>query len=112
MNGLPAGRTVRDQEPGHALVEMNVLRAELQMSNAKMVFAIQVIFLFHTNYERLHKYHLGHFSAHTYYRKVDKVGKAIFRGYLIFGPSSFEVPLGGPQNICGPENLSNVHIMS
>ena len=49
MNGLPAGLTVRDQEPGPALVEMNVLRAELQMSNAKMVFAIQVIFQIHTN---------------------------------------------------------------
>ena len=49
MNGQAAGLTVREQEPGPALVEMNVLLAELQMSNAKMVFVIQVIFLLHTN---------------------------------------------------------------
>ena len=49
MNGQAAGLTVREQEPGTALVEMNVLRAELHMSNAKMVYAIQVIFLLHTN---------------------------------------------------------------
>ena len=49
MNGQAAGLTVRKQEPGTALVEMNVLQAELHMSNAKMVFAIQVIFQIHTN---------------------------------------------------------------
>ena len=52
MNGQAAGITVREQEPGPALVEMNALRAELQMSNAKMLFVIQVIFLLHTNFER------------------------------------------------------------
>jgi hypothetical protein len=45
VNGQPAGLIVREQEPEPALVEMNVLRADLQMSNAKMVFVIQVIFL-------------------------------------------------------------------
>jgi hypothetical protein len=44
VNGLPAGLTVRGQEPGPALVEMNVLQAELQMNNAKAFFVIQVIF--------------------------------------------------------------------
>jgi hypothetical protein len=52
VNGQAAGLTVREQELGPALVEMNVLRAELQMSNAKMLFVIQVIFLLHTNLER------------------------------------------------------------
>jgi hypothetical protein len=52
VNGQAAQQTVREQEPGPALVEMNVLRAELQRSNAKMRFAIQVIFLLHTNLER------------------------------------------------------------
>ena len=46
MNGQAVGLTVREQEPGPALVEMNVHQAELQLNNAKMVFVIQVNFYF------------------------------------------------------------------
>ena len=49
MNGQAAGLTVREKEPGPALVEMNVLLTELQRSNAKMAFAIQVTFLLYIN---------------------------------------------------------------